>query len=88
MHLVISPQGQVCCIYGESIDLTTLGELAIRRASFVEPNSRGRWLADLTPIKGPLLGSFSSRSQALFAEEQWLLEHWLPPVGGPVESRR
>jgi len=77
MQLVITPQGQVRCIYGETIDLTQLGELSIRRASFVEPDSGGQWLADLAPINGPLLGPFSSRSQALLAEVQWLLEHWL-----------
>jgi len=77
MQLVISPQGQIRCIYGESIDLTTFGKLAIRRASFVEPDSGGQWLADLAPVEGPLLGPFNSRSQALAAEVQWLLKHWL-----------
>jgi len=76
MQLVITPQGQVRCIYGETIDLTQLGELSIRRASFVEPNSGSQWLVDLAPIDGPLLGPFSTRSEALLAEVQWLLEHW------------
>jgi hypothetical protein len=84
MQLAITPQGQVRCIYGETIDLAQLGELSIRRASFVEPDSGGQWLANLIPVDGPLLGPFAFRSQALKAEEQWLLQHWLTPAIGPT----
>ena len=33
MHLVVTPQGDVRCIYGEEIDLRSIGSLEIRRAS-------------------------------------------------------
>ena len=72
MELVISPLGQVRCVYDEAIDLAQLGELLIRRASHVEPDDCGRWWADLAPVNGPVLGPFTRRSAALDAERQWL----------------
>lgn len=79
MQLLISPQGEVRAIYGEAIDLAALGPLSIRRASFVEPNEVGQWLADLSPVSGPVLGPFICRSQALAAEQAWLEANWLTP---------
>ena len=35
------------------------------------------WWADLSPVKGPKLGPFSRRSDALQAENYWLLGNWL-----------
>jgi hypothetical protein len=77
MQLVIKPDGQVRCLYGEEIDLTALGSLVISRASHVEPDAQGRWYADLSPVAGPRLGPFSLRSEALLAEQQWLTCHRL-----------
>jgi hypothetical protein len=77
MHLVVTPQGDVRCIYGEEIDLRSIGSLEIRRASHVEPTDDGRWLADLSPVGGPLLGPFDHRTDALSAETAWLEQHWL-----------
>ena len=77
MQLVISPCGEVRCMYGEAIDLAAFGEMAIRRGSYVEPDSSGRWFADLAATNGPMLGPFLTRSLALAAEEQWLANHWL-----------
>jgi hypothetical protein len=77
MDLVVAPNGTVRAIYDESLDLTSLGRLAIRRASHVEPTPEGRWQADLTPVGGPVLGSFDRRSEALKAERTWLERHWL-----------
>ena len=39
--------------------------------------SDGQWLADLTPLAGPVLGPFAARSDALTAEAAWITEHWL-----------
>jgi hypothetical protein len=77
MQLVIGRDGSVRGIYGEVIDLATLGTPAITRASHVEPNESGRWLADLSPVEGPVLGPFDSRSEALAAEVAWLEVNWL-----------
>lgn len=77
MLLVIGTHGEVRCVYGEAIDLTTLGSTAIQRASHVEPDSKGNWWADLGPVQGPLLGPFSLRSEALQAERIWLESNWL-----------
>ena len=78
MQLVVDPQGAVHCVYGEAIDLATLGRLSIRRASRVEPDADGKWWAELAPVGGPTLGPFPRRGQALEAERAWLEEHWLP----------
>lgn len=75
MQIVIQGDGNGRCLYGEAIDLRQLGALAISRASHVEPDITGHWTADLSPIGGPLLGPFATRSQALAAEEAWILAH-------------
>lgn len=77
MDLLVQPNGNVRCLYSESLDLHQLGRLSIRRASHVEPTGDGRWTADLSPVAGPVLGPFARRSDALHAEGAWLAEHWL-----------
>ena len=78
MDLIVSPDGTIRAVYAEAIDLGVLGHLVISRASHVEPDERGRWLANLTPVAGPVLGPFDLRSQALEAEHAWLVTSWLP----------
>jgi hypothetical protein len=77
MKLLVKPDGSVCAVYDETIDLGVLGQLMITWASQVEPDEEGRWQADLTPVGGPLLGPFERRSEALEAERHWLENHWL-----------
>ena len=77
MQLIILPGGHIRCLYDEALDLMAIGQPNIRRGSHVEPDQNGRWLADLSPVAGPVLGPFSLRSQALEAERQWLECHWL-----------
>jgi hypothetical protein len=80
MQLIIDTAGSVRCLYGEAIDLAALGPLAIRRGSHVEPTADGRWLCDLSPVSGPVLGPFGCRSEGLAAEVAWLKTHWLAPT--------
>jgi hypothetical protein len=82
MELLIERSGQTRCLYGEAIDLTQLGQVTIRRGSYVEPNQQGQWHCDLSPVAGPTLGPFDSRSAALAAEVAWLSTHWLAPTAG------
>jgi hypothetical protein len=77
MNLVIKAGGEIICLYSESLDLSALGSLAIRRASHVEPDERGKWWADLVPLAGPRLGPFRVRSEALRAESEWIECHIL-----------
>ena len=77
MKLLVKPDGTVRAIYTEAIDLGVLGRPTITRASHVEPDGQGRWLADLKPDGGPVLGPFGRRSEALAAERDWLERHWL-----------
>ncbi len=77
MQLVITATGTVRCIHSDALPLKTLGRLQIDRASHVEPTPDGDWTADLSPVRGPLLGPFSTRGEALAAEHQWLEAHWL-----------
>ena len=72
MTLVIGTDGTARCLYGEAIDLGELGHPAISRASHIEPDETGQWLADLSPVSGPILGPFPARSAALAAEAAWL----------------
>ncbi len=77
MQLVIATNGSIRCVYDEQLDLSILGRLSIQRGSHVEPTRDGQWMADLSPVNGPQLGPFESRSDALAAERQWLETHWL-----------
>ncbi len=72
MQIIIEPGGAVRCIYTEEIDLAAIGSPTISRASHVEPDQQGRWLADMSPVGGPLLGPFAKRSEALAVEVEWL----------------
>ena len=83
MQLVVGPTGTVRCLYGETIDLLSLGHVSIRRGSHVEPAPDGRWSADLAPTDGPRLGPFEHRSSALAAEQAWLKTHWLTVLSQP-----
>jgi hypothetical protein len=80
MQLVIQPGGAVRCLYSEELDLAALGSPSITRGSHVEPTDDGQWTADLSPVGGPILGPYSTRSQALQAERRWLEENWLIPA--------
>ena len=81
MQMLVQTNGAVRCVYGEELDLPRLGRLTITRGSHVEPTADGQWTADMSPVTGPVLGPFPSRSDALTAERQWLEKHWLPTVG-------
>jgi hypothetical protein len=79
MEILVERDGTVRCLYSEQIDLATLGQLAISRGSHVDPDELGSWFADLSPVGGPRLGPFVSRSLALAAEAAWLEANWLVP---------
>jgi hypothetical protein len=75
-QIVVEPGGRVRLVYDEAVDLQSLGAVAIRRASHVEPTDDGQWTADLAPVGGPMLGPYPVRSEALAAEREWLAR-WL-----------
>ena len=86
MELFIGPDGTVRCLYDEAIDLAELGPMTIRRASRVEPDESGHWWADMLPVRGPDLGPFTRRSEALTAERAWLEQRLL--TAPPLQGRR
>ena len=67
----------VKCVYDETISIRSLGDVEIKRASHVEPNENGMWVADLSPVNGPIIGPFNHRTDALNAEVSWLKSNWL-----------
>ena len=79
MELLIERSGNCRCVYSEAIDVRQIGDAHIRRGSHVEPTADGQWTADLALVNGPVLGPFSTRSEALDAEVAWLLANWLTP---------
>ena len=80
MKIVVTPHGMMRTVYCEAIELHRLGSIDIRRGSHVEPTADGLWMADLSPVDGPMLGPFDIRSKALDAELRWLNDHWLLPA--------
>ncbi|MEM8669354.1 MAG: hypothetical protein AAGG48_17655 [Planctomycetota bacterium] len=78
IELVVTAQGNVRGIYDDRVDLRSIGHYEIRRGSHVEPtDAGGRWIADMTPVDGPVLGPFPKRGEALAAEVAWLQQNWL-----------
>jgi hypothetical protein len=84
MELVVQTDGSLLCLYDETLDLSPLGQVTIRRASQVEPTDQGQWQADLSPVDGPVLGPFVLRSEALTAEVDWLRRYWLLTADAPA----
>lgn len=63
----------------ELIDMArAIGTVLIGRASRVEPDTSGRWTADMAPVNGPVLGPFGTRQEALEREAAWLVERGVP----------
>jgi len=77
LQLLVATTGIIRCVYSEVIELGELGQLTIRRASYVEPDGSGCWQVDLNPVGGPVLAPFLRRSEALAAEANWLTAGWL-----------
>lgn len=82
MDIIIRTNGLMECLYSEAIDLARLGAdsggARMTRASHVDPTPDGRqWIADLDPVGGPVLGPFTHRSEALAAEEAWIVSNRL-----------
>ena len=69
--------GTADTLYTEEINLKSLGDLHMKRASHVEPTEDGMWTADMSPVNGPVLGPFETRTIALQAEVKWLKENIL-----------
>jgi len=86
MQIIITPVGTARCIYTEAINLAAIGSPVISRASHVEPDQQGRWLADMSPVGGKLLGPYERRSEALAVEQAWLEAHWLLPRTNDVRE--
>ena len=72
MILTIDSAGNARCLYTEALPLALIGRCKIERASHVEPTDDGRWMADLTPCGGQLLGPFTLRSVALAMEVDYI----------------
>lgn len=53
-------------------ELLEEGQVTIRRASYVEPDPNGMWVADMSPSGGPKLDPCKLRSSALKYEVEWL----------------
>jgi len=78
--IFIGPDGKIVSIYNDNVDLSSVGKVKIRRASHVEPDKNGKWVADLSPVGGPKLGPFKRREDALRAEVVWLEKNLVEAV--------
>lgn len=83
LTICVTPEGECRAIITDGADrakgvLRRIGSYRPVRASHVEPDDVGDWVADLSPVNGPKLGPFTLRADALAAETAWLEENWLP----------
>lgn len=73
IDLYIQADGSVQAVYSDELVELLAGEATtVRRASHVEPDGKGGWTADLSPVGGPVLGPYPTRGQALAEETAWL----------------
>ena len=77
IEIVCKPDGSLSAIWDDGlVPLVAEGKATITRASHVEPTDDGQWVADMSPVGGPvIIGSFALRADALAAERKWLTEH-------------
>lgn len=70
----VALDGTITSIYDDALtELIDQGTARITRASHVEPNPNGSgWIADMSPMGGPLLGPAPLRELALQLEVGWL----------------
>ena len=74
MHTIsFNEDGTIQSLYNEKLTLEELGNINIKRASYVEPEN-DLWYVDLSPINGPKLGPFKKRSDALILEHNYINE--------------
>ncbi len=75
MHdIIIAPDGTATFIHSDEMQgIIEQGEATITRASHVEPDAGGKWVADMAPSGGPVLGPFRTRREALDHEVEWLV---------------
>lgn len=81
MKLIVDTAGHARFIHDDDLFALmrdTGATVTIRRASHVEPDSTGAWYADMSPVGGPVIGAFSTRTAALAAEREWLEAHDVP----------
>jgi hypothetical protein len=72
----VTAEGQMRFVWNDSLaGLRDEGSLKIERASHVEPNCSGMWMADMHPVGGPELGPFPTRQEALTAELAYIREN-------------
>lgn len=79
MEILVAPNGTMRLIYDDALLALarTLGRMEVARASHVEPDGDG-WTADMAPVKGPKLGPFETRAEALLVEAAWLIQQGIP----------
>ena len=84
MQLVITPVGDVRCLYDESLDLSSLGSVHVQRGSHVEPDFVGQWFADMSPVGA----TRSMRRSFGFAITGWFRQcSPIPPLWYDQRSR-
>jgi hypothetical protein len=76
MRLVVGPDGNTQAIAPNDLSLgNCFGPCEVRRASHVEAVKQEEeyfWTVDLSPVGGPILGPFVTRTEALEEETEWL----------------
>jgi hypothetical protein len=64
--------GEIKYLYNETINLNSLGEADIQRASYVEP-SDDKWYVDFSPIgEDKIIKGFGTRSEAIKYEIKYI----------------
>jgi hypothetical protein len=72
--IYIRPDGTIQFIYHDALSALTrqAQHLQIQRVSSVEADAQGQWVADLSPVGGPVSPPFALREDALRWEVAWL----------------
>lgn len=75
--LINIKEGHIKHIYNEAIDLSSIGDMQIKRASVVDPENNGMWSVDLSLSGGKKIEGFVKRSDALKYEIDYIEQNIL-----------
>ena len=79
--IIIEADGTIRFVYSDALaEVFSDESLHTMRASHVEPAPTGGWLADMSPVGGPVLFhhddvGFATRAEALAAERTYIAQH-------------
>lgn len=80
LEVIVNEDGSIVFIHNDDLHdllLSAFPQMETRRASHVEPDARGGWSVDASPLlgKSTIIANRNRRDDAIAAEIDWLKKH-------------